>query len=92
MGHREFFQTLPLDENKLYFIYGGCRLKSLEEAEGNFRVKLFKNTGLRELKGGKMRGLIKIFYGVALCFGILVIMYFWLGFIIINVWSDIIKG
>ena len=39
-----------------------------------------------------MRGLIKIFYEVALCLGILAIMYFWLGFVIINVWSDIIKG
>jgi hypothetical protein len=83
---------LSLDENKLYFIYGDSRLKSLEEVEANFRARLFKNTGLRELKGGKMRGLIKIFYEVALCLGMLVIMYFWLGFIIINVWSDIIKG
>jgi len=39
-----------------------------------------------------MRGLIKIFYEAVLCLGILVIMYFWLGFIIINIWSDITKG
>jgi hypothetical protein len=39
-----------------------------------------------------MRTLIKIFYEVALCLGMLVIIYFWLGFIIINVWSDITKG
>ena len=39
-----------------------------------------------------MRALIKILYEIALCFGILVIMYFWLGFVMINVWSDIIKG
>jgi len=39
-----------------------------------------------------MRALIKIFYEVALCLGILVIMYFWLGFVIVNVWSDIIIG
>ena len=39
-----------------------------------------------------MRALIKILDEVALCLGILVIMYFWLGFIIINVWSDIIEG
>jgi hypothetical protein len=39
-----------------------------------------------------MRALIKIFYEVALYLGILAIMYFWLGFVIINVWSDIIKG
>jgi len=39
-----------------------------------------------------MRGLIKGFYEVALCLGILAIMYFWLVFVIVNVWSDIIKG
>ncbi len=39
-----------------------------------------------------MRGLIKIFYEIALCLGILAVMYFWLGFVILNVWSDIIKG
>ena len=39
-----------------------------------------------------MRALIKILYEVALYLGILVIMYFWLGFVIINVWSDITKG
>ncbi len=39
-----------------------------------------------------MRALIKIFYEVALCLGILAIMYFWLGFVIINVWSVITKG
>ena len=39
-----------------------------------------------------MRTFIKILYQVALCLGILVIMYFWLGFVIINVWSDITTG
>lgn len=39
-----------------------------------------------------MQALIKILYEAVLYIGILAIMYFWLGFIIINVWSDIIKG
>jgi len=56
---QRFSQTLSLDENKLYFIYGDLHLKSLEEAESNFRVKLFKNTSLREIKGGTDAGVDK---------------------------------
>ncbi len=85
------FRTLSLDENKLCFIYGDFRLESLEQTQGNFRVKLFKNTSLRELKGEQMRRLIKKSYEVVLCLGILVISSLWLSFIIITVWSYINK-
>jgi hypothetical protein len=36
-----------------------------------------------------MRGFIKKSYEVVLFLGILAVMYFWLGFVIIIVWSDI---
>lgn len=39
---------------------------------------------LKKLRGIKMKGLIKGFSEIALFLGTLFIMYFWLGFIIVN--------
>jgi len=49
------------------------------------------STGLKEMEGKNMRGLMKVFSEAAFFFGTLAIMYVWLGFLIVNLWSVVNK-
>ena len=49
-------------------------------------------TNYRHLRGIKMKGYIRIFSEAAFFVGTLFIMYVWLGYIIINLWSIVNKS